>query len=62
MGHRLDETGGDQEHQQDQAATSPVSGLAPDCEATAVREPLVLTGKPEKSPAARLAKPIPASS
>ena len=33
------------------AATSPVSWvLAPDWKATAVREPLVLTGKPEKKP------------
>ena len=45
------------------AATRPVSCvLAPDWAATAVREPLVLTGKPEKKPAARLAEPIPASS
>ena len=45
------------------AATRPVSWvLAPDWAATAVREPLVLTGKPENRPAARLAEPIPASS
>ena len=45
------------------AATRPVSWvLAPDWAATAVREPLVLTGNPEKKPAARLAEPIPASS
>ena len=45
------------------AATRPVSCvLAPDWAATAVREPLVLTGNPEKKPAARLAEPIPASS
>ena len=45
------------------AATSPVSCvLAPDWKATAVREPLVLTGKPENRPAARLAEPMPASS
>ena len=42
------------------APTSPVTCvLAPACSATAVREPLVLTGKPWKSPAARLAAPIP---
>ena len=42
------------------APTTPVSWLfAPARSATAVREPLVLTGKPWKSPAARLAAPIP---
>ena len=42
------------------APTSPVSWvLAPACSATAVREPLVLTGKPWKSPAAMLAAPMP---
>jgi hypothetical protein len=42
------------------APTSPVTWvLAPDCSATAVREPLVLTGKPWKRPAARLAAPSP---
>src|SRR6185503_15084992 len=45
------------------AATRPVSWVfAPDWKATAVRDPLVLTGKPEKRPAARLADPMPASS
>ena len=45
------------------AATRPVSWvLAPDWAATAVREPLVVIGKPEKKPTARLADPIPASS
>ena len=45
------------------AATRPVSWVfAPDWAATAVREPLVLTGNPENRPAARLATPIPASS
>jgi len=33
--------------------------LAPDCSATAVREPLVLTGKPWKKDTARFAAPIP---
>ena len=33
--------------------------LAPACSATAVREPLVLTGKPWKNPAATLAAPMP---
>ena len=33
--------------------------LAPDCSATAVRDPLVLTGKPWKNPAATFAAPIP---
>ena len=42
------------------APTRPVSWvLAPACSATAVREPLVLTGKPWKSPAAMLAAPMP---
>ena len=42
------------------APTSPVSWLlAPDCSATAVREPLVDTAKPWKNPAARLAVPMP---
>ena len=42
------------------APTRPVTCvLAPACSATAVREPLVLTGKPWKSPAPRLAAPIP---
>ncbi len=45
------------------AATIPVSWVfAPDWTATAVREPLVLTGNPLNRPAARLAEPIPASS
>ena len=45
------------------AATRPVSWVfAPDWAATAVREPLVLTGNPENRPAARLADPMPASS
>ena len=40
--------------------TRPVSWvLAPACSATAVREPLVLTGKPWKKPAPMLAAPIP---
>ena len=42
------------------APTRPVTCVfAPACSATAVREPLVLTGKPWKSPAARLAAPMP---
>ena len=42
------------------APTSPVTWvLAPACSATAVREPLVLTGKPWKKPAAMLAAPMP---
>ena len=42
------------------APTSPVTWLlAPPCSATAVREPLVETGKPWKSPAKALAAPIP---
>ena len=42
------------------APTTPVSWvLAPARSATAVRDPLVLTGKPWKSPAARFAAPIP---
>ena len=42
------------------APTTPVSWiLAPACSATAVRDPLVLTGKPWKRPAARLAAPMP---
>ena len=42
------------------APTTPVSWLlAPARSATAVREPLVLTGKPWNSPAARLAAPMP---
>ena len=42
------------------APTRPVTWvLAPDCSATAVREPLVLTGNPWKSPAATFAVPMP---
>ena len=42
------------------APTRPVSWeLAPACSATAVREPLVLTGKPWKRPAAMFAAPMP---
>ena len=42
------------------APTTPVSWLfAPDCSATAVREPLVETANPWNSPAARLAAPSP---
>ena len=42
------------------APTSPVTWLlAPDCSATAVREPLVDTAKPWKNPAAMLAAPMP---
>ena len=42
------------------APTSPVSCvLAPECSATAVRDPLVLTGKPWKNEAAMLAAPMP---
>ena len=42
------------------APTSPVTWVfAPACSATAVREPLVLTGKPWKKPAAMFAAPIP---
>ena len=45
------------------APTTPVSCvLAPDRSATAVRDPLVLTGKPWNSPAARLATPMPSIS
>ena len=42
------------------APTTPVSWvLAPARSATAVRDPLVLTGKPWKRPAARFAAPMP---
>ena len=42
------------------APTRPVTWLlAPDCSATAVREPLVETAKPWKNPAAMFATPIP---
>ena len=42
------------------APTSPVTCvLAPACSATAVREPLVLTGKPWNRPAAMFAAPMP---
>ena len=42
------------------APTTPVSWLfAPDCSATAVREPLVETAKPWKNPAAMFAAPMP---
>src|ERR1700749_775054 len=42
------------------APTTPESGVfAPACSATAVRDPLVLTGKPWKKPAATFAAPIP---
>ena len=42
------------------APTRPVTWLlAPDCSATAVREPLVDTAKPWKNPAAMLAAPMP---
>ena len=42
------------------APTTPVSWLlAPDCSATAVREPLVEMAKPWKKPAATLAEPMP---
>ena len=42
------------------APTTPVSCvLAPACSATAVRDPLVLTGNPWKKPAATFAAPIP---
>ena len=42
------------------APTTPVTcDLDPACSATAVRDPLVLTGKPWKKPAAMLAAPIP---
>ena len=42
------------------APTSPATCvLAPDCSATAVRDPLVLTGKPWNSPAPRFAAPMP---
>ena len=42
------------------APTSPVTWVfAPACSATAVREPLVLTGKPWNSPAAMFAAPMP---
>ena len=64
LGHRLDEPRRHEEHQENEARGDQPGGwvLAPDWSATAVREPLVLTGNPEKSPAARLADPIPASS
>ena len=42
------------------APTTPVTcERDPACSATAVREPLVLTGKPWKKPAAMLAAPMP---
>jgi hypothetical protein len=42
------------------APTSPVTCVfAPACSATAVREPLVLTGNPWKNPAAMFDAPIP---
>ena len=42
------------------APTSPLTWvLAPDCVATAVRDPLTETAKPWKKPAARLAEPTP---
>ena len=42
------------------APTNPVTCVfAPACSATAVREPLVLTGNPWNRPAARFAAPIP---
>ena len=42
------------------APTTPVTcERDPACSATAVRDPLVLTGKPWKSPAAMLAAPMP---
>ena len=42
------------------APTTPVTwDREPACSATAVRDPLVLTGKPWKSPAAMLAAPMP---
>ena len=42
------------------APTTPVTcEREPACSATAVREPLVLTGKPWNSPAAMLAAPMP---
>ena len=42
------------------APTTPVSWLlAPACSATAVRDPLVLTGKPWNRPAETLAVPMP---
>ena len=42
------------------APTRPVTWLfAPTCSATAVRDPLVLTGKPWNRPAAMFAAPIP---
>ena len=45
------------------APTTPVSWvLAPARSATAVREPLVLTGKPWNRPAARFAAPMPSIS
>ncbi len=45
------------------AATIPASCVfAPDWTATAVRDPLELTGKPEKNPTATFAEPMPASS
>ena len=53
--------GNEQEHQCDRECThEPVSCVfAPACSATAVREPLVLTGKPWKRPAAMFAAPMP---
>ena len=45
------------------APTTPVTcDFAPACSATAVREPLVLTGKPWKNPAAMFAAPMPSIS
>ena len=45
------------------ADTTPVNCVfAPDCSATAVREPLVLIGNPWKNPASTFAAPIPPSS
>ena len=42
------------------ADTTPVNWVfAPDCSATAVREPLVLIGNPWKNPASTFAAPIP---
>ncbi len=42
------------------APTSPVTWVfAPACSATAVRDPLVLTGNPWNRPAAMLAAPTP---
>ena len=55
------QTGQEEQHDATSAApTSPVTWLlAPLCSATAVREPLVETGNPWKSPAKALAAPIP---